>query len=610
MSRADSYGAYHRDAHGRLLHQVYAYCGNTEVARRSVDDAFVAAAHHWRKLEANPDKDAWMRERAWRATGRAQNRAREPWYVTAQSTDDAHRPLLSALAELPPAERQLVILCHLVGLDVAGASRERGEPASAARAGLDAACSRLADRGVDTSPAALASALEALRSDLLNEPVESAARLRREGNRRRRSHLLLAGVVAVGLVVGAGAVTAAQSPTEAAAGDASSDVPPAQPSAPAADDFAADDLQAMPAVAALDKSKKWRVALTSSDFGADQPISACLPGGPAENRAAHYWVRQFTAGSRKDPVQVSQSLLVATSPKQAKAAYAKTVDAVAQCNGASREIADYSVLSGIGDEASSFTLRYAMGDAVREEHIVLARTGRVVTAWVARPNPQTSIKPAAVRSLAADSVADVCLDAGGACTETPITAESRTPPQSGGSPGYLSTVDLPVFGGLSKGWIATTPKRVRANPAQTECDEADFAGGGATTTTARTYVVPDTKAVPTIFGMTETLGEFRTPAAARAFVNQTARRVARCEDRQPNASVQEEQEVSSGPVRGVTWQITLAPSENASLLFRVGLVRVGDTVAQVTFTPASEFDLTPGQYTALVERAGKRLQQL
>src|SRR5262245_14313697 len=104
MSRAESYGAYYRDSRARLLHQTYAYCANTQVAQRSLSDAFVAAAHHWRKLDDTPDRDAWMRERAFRATTRAQNRARKPWYESAKSTADEHRAVLGVLSRLDPVD--------------------------------------------------------------------------------------------------------------------------------------------------------------------------------------------------------------------------------------------------------------------------------------------------------------------------------------------------------------------------------------------------------------------------------------------------------------------------------------------------------------------------
>ena len=106
-SRADAYAAFYRESRGRLLHQVYAYCGDGEVAQRALADAFVSAGHHWRKIADDPHKDAWVRERAFKATGRSLNRARKPWYVRALRTADEHRPILvgaaGAAADRPQA---------------------------------------------------------------------------------------------------------------------------------------------------------------------------------------------------------------------------------------------------------------------------------------------------------------------------------------------------------------------------------------------------------------------------------------------------------------------------------------------------------------------------
>jgi hypothetical protein len=39
------------------------------------------------------------------------------------------------------------------------------------------------------------------------------------------------------------------------------------------------------------------------------------------------------------------------------------------------------------------------------------------------------------------------------------------------------------------------------------------------------------------------------------------------------------------------------------------LLRVGTTVAQVTFTPSGRFDVEQGQYVALAKRAAQRIGQ-
>jgi DNA-directed RNA polymerase specialized sigma24 family protein len=607
MSRADSYGAYYRDFRAQLLHQTYAYCGNTEVAQRSVSDAFVSAGHHWRKLEDSHDRDAWMREQAFRATGRAQNRARKPWYVSAKSTADNHRPLLGVLARLAPTDRRLVILAYLVGLDLASAGREAGVTDSAARTSLEGSLGKLAVAGIDTTWAGLHAALDVLRVDLADEPVDRASRLRREGNRRRRSHLLLAGVSVLALAVGAGALTAAQSPAQSS-GDELPPPSPATPTAPAQETFTADLLATDADVRILDRQAHWSTLITSSDFGDDQPVSECIAGPPSEKRADHYWVRRFSAGRGADAAQASQALEVATSADVAKATYQQLVGALSVCHGASRQLLDYRKVSGIGDQAGVFAFQYVDGNQLREEMTLLARTGKVVQTWLIRPQAG-SVRSRLLLKLAGVSVDAVCADAEGACATRPYEAVVELPAPDDSADGFLETVDLPVFAGIEPAWAATPITTVTKNMSLTPCDDANFSREGATRVTSRTYVVPGSKELPPVFGMSETIGAFASVNAARAFMSTVYGNVRKCEDRQLNLKVKRESKVHVGSANGRVWQIESAASETTSFEYRVCLLRVGDTVAEATFTPSDPYDVDQAQYVRLAKRAGQRLAQ-
>jgi DNA-directed RNA polymerase specialized sigma24 family protein len=607
MSRADSYGAYYRDFRAQLLHQTYAYCGNTEVAQRSVSDAFVSAGHHWRKLEHSNERDAWMREQAFRATGRAQNRARTPWYVSAMGTADDHRPLLGVLARLAPTDRKLVILAYLVGLDLASAGREAGVTDSAARTSLEGSLAKLAVAGIDTTWAGLHAALDRLRLDLAEEPIDRASRLRREGNRRRRSHLLLAGVSVLALAVGAGALTAAQSPAQSS-GDELPTPSPATPTAPAQETFTADSLATDADVRILDRRSQWSTVITSSDFGDDEPVSECIAGPPSEKRADHYWVRRFSAGRGADAAQASQSLEVAPSADVAGTTYQQLFDALAVCHGASRQLLNYRKVTGVGDEAGMFTFRYVDGNRLRDEMALLARTGRVVQTWIVRPQAD-SVRSRLLLKLAGVSVDAVCGDAEGTCSTSPYEAIDELPPADDSADGYLETVDLPVFAGIEPAWAATPIAKVTRNMSSTACDDANFSREGATRVTSRTYVVPGSKELPPVFGMSETIGAFPSVNAARAFMSTVYRNVRKCEDRQLNLKVKRESKVHVGRANGRVWQIVSAASENTSFVYRVCLLRVGDTVAEATFTPSAPYDVDHAQYVRLAERAGQRLAQ-
>lgn len=609
MSRADAYGAYYRESRPRLLHQVYAFCGNTEVARRAVADAFVSAAHHWRKIAEVPDRDAWVRERAFSATRRAQNRARKPWYESAMSTADQHRATIGALSALAPTDRTLVILHFLAGVDLLHAGHEAGLTDAAAAASLDASLAAMAGAGIDVEPTALKAALDDLRLDLVDEPMDDPNRLRREGNRRRRSHLLLAGVTSLALVVGAGALTATQTPASETGG---SILLPGntQPTTPPADEFSTDDLATVATVSTLDDSRRWKIGLTTSDFGADQPASACLSAGPTGKTAEHYWLRQFSSGSSDDPTQATQSLEVQKSPEAADRAYGKLVQEAATCRDASRQIEEYKTVDGLGDAASMFDYRYVVGPTVREEWLTLVRTGTVVMVWVVRPTTNHPITSRQVLKMVGDTIDGVCVKSDGHCSDPPFNATAQTPPPVPGAAGFLSPVDLPVFAGLAQPWVATAPRPAPGNnPSATDCDNADFNAAGAQSVTARTFVIPDAPQLADIFGMSETTGAFAGETAAKAFVSSVVRSVSACEKKQLNATVANPIDLSDGPVRGKTWQIQLSTSENRVFVLRMAIIRVGATVAQLTFTPSANYDLTAAQFAGLADRAARRLQQ-
>ena len=69
------------------------------------------------------------------------------------------------------------------------------------------------------------------------------------------------------------------------------------------------------------------------------------------------------------------------------------------------------------------------------------------------------------------------------------------------------------------------------------------------------------------------------------------------------------QEVAAG-LEGATWTLRTEVSERSDVLFDVGFVRRGRSVAQVTFLPAGRADLSDAEFRDLVLRAGERLGEL
>lgn len=618
LSRADAYAAFYRATRFRLVHAVYAFCGDTEVAQRAVADAFVSAGHHWRKVAAlaADDREAWVRDRAMRYAQR-RHRGLQPWYVRARKTDDRHRTLLAALRSLPVTDRRLVLARYLVGRDLPAAARETGVTVDAAQRSLDRTADRLAEVGIDATPGGLAAALESLRHDVVDEVAARPHRLRREGNRRRRSHMGLVALCSIASVIGAGALTAAQTrpvvvpDARAPAPAPAPRTPTATPAPPQAPEprLTTASLTPVSTVTTLPSPAKWRLQSTSADFGRSRPYDACLPAVPHDQRATHFFTRTFTSGNGQSPRTAVQAVEMSRSLAAADRSYRRLVTTFATCAAPNSTVADYRAVRGIGDAATVITLRYLDHGAVAERKVGLAHTGLTVTTWVVDTGASEPVPARGMVRVLAASVQRMCGASLGRCARRPFTAVPQAPPRDGGPPGFLSTLDMPLFPGLTRPWVPTAPRRVSTNPAATDCDRADFARAGAHDVRSRTYVVPDAPGLDPIFGMTQTRGEFASPRAAEAFLETVAASVAGCHDRQISLEV-----TSGGPVRvpegsAQQWRIALVASEDQAVTFQVALFRVGSAVGQLTFTPTDRYDLTGEQYADLVRRAAQRLEQ-
>ena len=109
----------------RITGQVYAMIGNRDEAQECVQEAFVRAWAHRRKLEKAEHPEAWVRTTAyrlavsrWRRTVRSRrpaDRAVGPAYASA-APSEAHVALVAALKQLPEAQRQALVLHHIADL--------------------------------------------------------------------------------------------------------------------------------------------------------------------------------------------------------------------------------------------------------------------------------------------------------------------------------------------------------------------------------------------------------------------------------------------------------------------------------------------------------------
>lgn len=174
----------------------------------------------------------------------------------------------------------------------------------------------------------------------------------------------------------------------------------------------------------------------------------------------------------------------------------------------------------------------------------------------------------------------------------------------------MATVDLPAVGTIRQPWVGVEPVDVlRQRDAMGRCDQANYRTARATTARARTFVIPQARVGDT-FGFTETIGSFAAPRDAVAFLNGVRERVASCEERDLTTTIAAEFTERKAGRDLSAWLFESKLSDEVTVAFRIGFVRVGTRVAKLTFVPDGKQDMTTEAFEALVRRAGERLGEL
>jgi RNA polymerase sigma-70 factor (ECF subfamily) len=142
---AEEFDDFYTASFDRVVGQIYAMIGDREEARECVQEAFVRAWSHRRQLEKVHAPEAWVRTTAyrlavsrWRRTvlsRRSPDRALQPLHHTADLSPD-HVALVSALRQLPEAQRRAIVLHHMCDLPVSAVAAEVGVPEGTVKARL------------------------------------------------------------------------------------------------------------------------------------------------------------------------------------------------------------------------------------------------------------------------------------------------------------------------------------------------------------------------------------------------------------------------------------------------------------------------------------------
>ncbi|WP_198653404.1 RNA polymerase sigma factor [Actinocorallia populi] len=150
---------FYRSAHPGLVAEFYAYTGDLGEAQEIVQEAFVRAWTHWRKVSGYDRPRAWVARVGYRLAVSRWRRARTalasllrqgppPPAAGPSATSVA---LATALRALPDAQRRAVVMHHLSGYSVAEIAAAEGVAAGTVKARLSRGRRHLHDLLADST---------------------------------------------------------------------------------------------------------------------------------------------------------------------------------------------------------------------------------------------------------------------------------------------------------------------------------------------------------------------------------------------------------------------------------------------------------------------------
>ncbi len=121
-------------SYGRLVVQLFAFCGDLDLAEEAVQEAFVAAVRRRREVSEVHDQESWVRTvalerlRSWRSHEGSVRRPRVavPGSEAAIDLDEDQAEAMAALAVLDDEQREVVVLEQLADLALTPTAGRRG----------------------------------------------------------------------------------------------------------------------------------------------------------------------------------------------------------------------------------------------------------------------------------------------------------------------------------------------------------------------------------------------------------------------------------------------------------------------------------------------------
>lgn len=601
MIDPEAFDAFYKDARTRLLLQTYALTGDLPAARSAVRDSFIVTWHHWRKVSRLPDPEAWVRPHAW---AQAQRRHTARIWHRDKSLDPEAKATFEALGRLSVAQRKALVLDRFTDMALDDRARELGLTTTEAERQTNAATEKfLGHREVGAEQLqGLCTQLETLVEDS-RWPRPSI--LRRAGAARRRTHTLVGAATAVAAVLVSGTVVSGSTleplPVRGDRGETASGTGTAEPAAA----FTANRLLTAEELGRLVGGRDWRETETSDNSRGSGRVSPCQQERYADPSGVSTMVRTFDTSPRKGEVAASavQYAELSSTTRASRRAWHRMLRWYAGCVTPRTQLMGTYSVAGVGDEARMFHIRSWRSPG--STYLVgVARTGQIATVTLTRSTARSPDLRGAARLLGG-AIDGLCTTTPNArCTTEPKVTEIG-PLRVGVAPSLLVEADLPPVTRVSQPWVGTEPRRARTNVAATRCDSADFSQQGVSQAMTRTFLAPGAK-VPPAFGITETVASMPSDRAS-AFVRTVRNRMSSCPDRDPGSDVVALSSFSQGDRDLSLWRITSELSDNQTMVYLMGIARVGNAVGQVTFVPARDAVMQPGAFDALVRRAMARL---
>jgi RNA polymerase sigma-70 factor (ECF subfamily) len=149
----ESFDDFYRTTSRRVVHQVYAMTGDLAEAQDCVQEAYARAWQRWGRVGSMADPEAWVRTVArrvavsrWRRTMTStRHLLRQRGEPVAPAPSEDHQLIVQALRQIPRAQREAIVLHHLVGLPVAQVAAETGAPEGTVKARLHRGRTALAE---------------------------------------------------------------------------------------------------------------------------------------------------------------------------------------------------------------------------------------------------------------------------------------------------------------------------------------------------------------------------------------------------------------------------------------------------------------------------------